>query len=77
MVVQRPISRLLIPKEASEFLGVPEKTLATWRSERRGPQFIKIENRHVRYRLSDLENYIASRIVETEQSHRASEEGER
>jgi excisionase family DNA binding protein len=59
---------LLTPKTASEFLGIPEGTLAQWRSQRRGPTFIKLEGRLVRYRASDLEQYIASRIVETEVS---------
>lgn len=60
--------RLLTPKEASEFLGIPEGTLAQWRSQRRGPAFVKMEGRLVRYRASDLEQYITSRIVETEVS---------
>jgi len=61
-------ARLLTPEEASEFLGVPAKTLAQWRSQRRGPTFVKFEERLVRYRLIDLENYISSHIVETEKS---------
>jgi predicted DNA-binding transcriptional regulator AlpA len=61
-------TRLLTPKAASEFLGIPEGTLAQWRSQRRGPSFVKLEGRLVRYRASDLEHYIASRIVETEVS---------
>jgi excisionase family DNA binding protein len=65
VAVQRP-GCLRTPKEASEYLGVPEKTLATWRSERRGPSFVKLEGRLVRYRASDLERYIESQIVETE-----------
>jgi predicted DNA-binding transcriptional regulator AlpA len=55
---------LLTAKQASEFLGVPEGTLAQWRSQRRGPPYIKLEGRLIRYRFSDLEMYIASRIVE-------------
>jgi len=56
---------LLTPKQAAEFLGIPEGTLAQWRSQRRGPQYVKLEGRLVRYRRSDLEDYIASRLVET------------
>jgi predicted DNA-binding transcriptional regulator AlpA len=56
--------RLLTPKQAGEFLGVPEGTLAQWRSQRRGPVYIKLEGRLIRYRSSDLELYIASRTVE-------------
>jgi predicted DNA-binding transcriptional regulator AlpA len=59
-------SRLLTPLQTSEFLGVPLGTLAQWRSQGRGPQYVKLEGRLVRYRTSDLERYISSRMVETE-----------
>ena len=64
--VQRPPGRLLTPKEASEFLGIPDGTLAQWRSQRRGPQYIKLEGRLVRYRVSDLEGYLSGHLVKTE-----------
>jgi predicted DNA-binding transcriptional regulator AlpA len=60
----RPTPRLLTPKQAAEFLSVPEGTLAQWRSQSRGPVFIKLEGRLVRYRARDLENYIAEHLVE-------------
>jgi len=59
-------ARLLTPKEASELLGIPEGTLAQWRSQKRGPAFVKLEGRLVRYRAGDLESYVTARIVETE-----------
>ena len=62
---QRPRG-LLTPKEASEFLGIPDGTLAQWRSQRRGPQYIKLEGRLVRYRLSDLDAYLSGHLVHTE-----------
>lgn len=52
---------LLTCREAGEFLGVPESALAQWRSQRRGPPYIKLEGRLVRYRLSDLETYLSGR----------------
>lgn len=57
---------LLTPREAANFLGIPEGTLAQWRSQRRGPAFVKLELRLVRYRVSDLENYLVQHSVETE-----------
>jgi predicted DNA-binding transcriptional regulator AlpA len=57
---------LLSPKQASEFLGVPEGTLAQWRSQRRGPPYIKLEGRLVRYRSSDLEDYLSGHRVGTD-----------
>jgi len=63
-ISQAPSARLLTPKETSEFLCVPEGTLAQWRSQKRGPAFLKLEDRLVRYRRSDLERYIESKTVE-------------
>jgi excisionase family DNA binding protein len=54
---------LLTPHEAAEFLTISSETLAQWRSQRRGPQYIKLEGRLVRYRLSDLESYLTERLV--------------
>lgn len=57
---------LLTPREAAEYLGVPETTLAQWRSQRRGPPYVKLELRLVRYRRSDLEAYVGQHLVEME-----------
>ena len=65
-IQRRPPGRLLTPKEASELLGIPDGTLAQWRSQKRGPQFIKLEGRLVRYRPSDLEAYLSGHLVKTE-----------
>jgi predicted DNA-binding transcriptional regulator AlpA len=59
---------LLTPRKAAEYLGVPESTLAQWRSQRRGPPYIKLEMRLVRYRSSDLEVYLGQHFVEMEVS---------
>lgn len=46
--------KLLTPKQAAEFLGVKETTLANWRSTKRyNLPFIKVGSL-VRYKLSDL-----------------------
>jgi excisionase family DNA binding protein len=59
-------TKLLTPREAAELLGVPGSTLAHWRSERRGPPYIKLEGRLVRYRTADLEDYLARHAVGAE-----------
>lgn len=59
---------LLTPKEAAEVLGIPSGTLAQWRSQRRGPIYIKLEERLVRYRQSDLDHYLAGHLVNTHES---------
>jgi excisionase family DNA binding protein len=56
---------LLTPKQVAELLGLPEGTLAQWRSQRRGPLYIKLGGRLVRYRASDVEEWVARQTVET------------
>jgi len=54
---------LLSPREAAQFMGIQPETLATWRSTKRyNLRYAKI-GRSVRYRLADLEDFIASRMV--------------
>jgi excisionase family DNA binding protein len=47
------------PGQVAEVLGVPEHTLACWRSQRKGPDFHKV-GRHVRYRWADVNAYLDS-----------------
>jgi excisionase family DNA binding protein len=56
---------LLTPDEAADFLSLSTETLAQWRSQRRGPNYIKLEGRLVRYRTAELERYLEERIVKT------------
>ena len=51
--------RLYSPEEAAEYLGVVENTLSVWRSTGRyNLPYIKV-GRLVRYRLSDLQAFLA------------------
>lgn len=57
-------------KGASAILGLKEGTLAVWRSRNYncGPRYKKV-GRKVRYRKSDLYEYMDSRTVETIDSY--------
>ena len=45
--------------EAARFLDVHPATLATWRMiEGRGPRYVKVGPRNVRYRRSELERWL-------------------
>lgn len=57
--------QLLRPDETAQFLCVSVETLAQWRSQRRGPPYVKLESRLVRYRLRELEAYLEERLVGT------------
>jgi predicted DNA-binding transcriptional regulator AlpA len=52
---------LLKPGRAAELLGISKSTLQSWRLAGTGPRFIRISARAVRYRLRDLEAWIARR----------------
>jgi len=56
----------LSAKEAAAYIGYAEQTLANWRVNRtrnrepRGPVFHKVHGHRIRYRIADLDDYIAS-----------------
>lgn len=55
--------RLLTPKQAGELLGLEPKTLQHWRTERRGPPYVKLsegQRGHIRYRESDILAFMRS-----------------
>lgn len=52
-----PTRNLATPPEVAEYLGVPVKTLAEWRSRNKGPQWRKV-GRHARYRWADVEKWV-------------------
>lgn len=56
--------KLLNTSEASQYLGVTRDTLAVWRTTRRYElPYIKV-GRLVKYRLSDLDNWLNQRTKE-------------
>ena len=59
-------SKLLTAAEVAELTGLSVETLAQWRSQKRGPVFVKISRNFVRYWQSDLDGWLAERIVPTD-----------
>jgi predicted DNA-binding transcriptional regulator AlpA len=57
MTATRPVA-LATPADLSEFIGIPEKTLANWRSDGKGPKYRKI-GRHVRYDWDDVRVWLS------------------
>jgi excisionase family DNA binding protein len=47
------------PVQVAEYLQIPDKTLAEWRSRGIGPRYHKV-GRYVRYRWSDVEAWLDS-----------------
>jgi excisionase family DNA binding protein len=55
---------LLTTAEAADYLGITTGTLEQWRSAgRHNVPFIRLGSRTVRYRVSDLEKWLESRLV--------------
>ena len=51
--------RLITPDQAAQMLGVKKSTLSYYRKIHRGPKFVQIRTNNFRYKLSDLQAYIA------------------
>jgi excisionase family DNA binding protein len=55
----------LTPIQAAKYVGVSESVLRLWRSEGEGPRFFRAGEKLVRYRRSDLDSWIESRLSAT------------
>lgn len=61
-VVPARAERLLTREETAEILGVKPQTLAAWHSTRRYPLPVVKVGRSARYRPSDVQRFIESRV---------------
>lgn len=53
----------LTTKEAAQYTGLAEPTLASLRCRGGGPPFVKYSRKAVRYLISDLDAYMADRRI--------------
>lgn len=51
------LAKTLNTKEAADYLGLPEATLATWRHRKTGPRYLRMGSR-IFYKQEDLEAFI-------------------
>lgn len=58
--------KLLDTNELSIMLGVTVNTLQIWRHKGRGPKYIKLSRRAVRYKERDVKDWIQNSEIETE-----------
>lgn len=54
--------KLGTPDEVADYLQLPVKTLAEWRSGGKGPEYHKV-GRHVRYRWADVEKWLSQQAA--------------
>jgi predicted DNA-binding transcriptional regulator AlpA len=65
---QRPSRVLLRERDAADYLNVTEYALQKWRYRGIGPRFVRLGRRTggaIRYKISDLNEWIANHTVET------------
>jgi predicted DNA-binding transcriptional regulator AlpA len=55
-------SPLLTEADAAAYLSLTRRALQAWRYQGRGPRYVKISARAVRYRPEDLESWIETRL---------------
>ena len=60
------MNALMTTEVAAEVLRLAPATLSCWRSNGKGPQFVKC-GAAVRYRAEDLEEWISERIIKPEE----------
>lgn len=58
----RSMTNLLTADEAAAILGTNARQLAQWRYRGEGPPFVKVSHKTIRYRESDVNEWIASRV---------------
>lgn len=58
-----PAQQNLDTASSGRFLGVSGRTLEAWRSQGKGPPYVRLHGRIV-YRLRDLEAWLEARVVD-------------
>jgi excisionase family DNA binding protein len=54
----------LKPNQAARYIAVSDATLRLWRAQGKGPRFFRAGARLVRYRKSDLDQWLEQRLSE-------------
>lgn len=54
---------IMTEHEAAQHLALSVHTLRAWRAQRRGPAFVRIGRRAIRYRMADLDAYLQQGTV--------------
>lgn len=72
-----PISNLMITKEAAEYLRLSSSTLNKLRLTGGGPVFVQLAGRAIRYRQSDLDEWVAASIATSTSTYPANNRAKR
>lgn len=58
------MSDLLTSNQAARLLGLSKSTLEHWRTVRKGPPFVRVGPRCIRYRRADLDAWLSGQLVD-------------
>ncbi len=57
------MATFLNEQQLADMFGVTVRTIQQWRWSGRGPKFVRISRRCVRYREEDIDAFVAGRVV--------------
>ncbi len=61
----KDLEKMMTAKEVSNYLRISEAALYAYRCSGTGPNYIRLNDRLVRYRKSDVDKWLATNKVET------------
>jgi len=56
------MTNLLTSRETAAKLNISENTLANWRSIGKGPNFVRLDTKNIRYRDEDIEQWCFEKL---------------
>ena len=56
-------SAFLSEQQAAQYLRVSVKNLQRWRFDHKGPAYAKLNNKLIRYRLADLDEWMDQQLI--------------
>ena len=57
-------AELITTDRAADFLSLSKSTLEHWRTVRKGPPFVRVGPRCIRYRRADLDAWLNGQLIE-------------
>jgi hypothetical protein len=58
--------KLVNDKTAATYMDLATQTLRNWRFLGKGPKYVRLGDRCIRYRLDDLDRWLNDRTIDTE-----------
>ena len=70
-------SEIVSTEKLAAYLGLKPQTLRTWRQEGKGPAWFRVSDRGpVRYRMSDIEDWMSKRVAASRAGDSTSRRGD-